>query len=161
MNEKPNTGKRLEKTLILSAALIFIAFILIFLVRSLGGMSSGSDDESVKKRENTEKEFIADSELESVYEKSDDYIGKYATITGQVYAVTYGDEEFFYIQMYHDVENKDDNTFVRAELQDTTIESGDFVTVVGEILGTFEYKSEDGDTVVALTIDADSVEKSE
>lgn len=108
----------------------------------------------------TEKEYVDEGSIASVYSDTDSYVGKYIKVTGQVFGSPESDEDGIYFQMYADPENYNLNTVVQFKSTDLSLADGDYVVVDGRIVDTYKGENMMGGSISAVAIDALSVEKS-
>ncbi len=140
-DEMTNTGtKRTAVILALFAAMI------LFLA-GCGGST-----------EPAEKVYVEESEIEAALSNGDAYKGKYIALAGKVFNVDM-DGDSVVLQVWHDVENADQQFVVYADKETAgSVKADDFVKADGKIAGTFKYENLFGGEMAAPLIEADTVE---
>lgn len=134
---------------------IAISLIAIIAVLTIAGCSSGTTDSASNAP--AEKVYVDESEFERVYTEGDSYAGKYMAFTGMIFNVEETEDAYF-IQAYQDFDNANHNTTIEYGNKDIKFEQGDFIKVDGVIEGTMTYENIYGDEMVALCVEADTIE---
>lgn len=136
------------KTMTKHLAIILAVFAAIFFFGGCGASET----------EPAEKVYVEDSEIDAALSDGDAYKGKYIKIAGRAFNVD-KDGDTVGIQAWYDVENSDRDFIVNASSEvagDVNID--DYISVDGEITGTFEGENAFGGEVTCLLISADSIE---
>lgn len=107
-----------------------------------------------KEKEPEEKVYIEESEINSLFTNPDQYKGKYVKMSGQILQAPEKDGEVTAIQVWHDVNNYDQNFIVYTNDADG-IENQDYVMIDGRISGKYTGENVFGGSVdCPLIIDA-------
>lgn len=101
-------------------------------------------------------EYLSEDEIQYLYSKPKDYIGKRVNLSGVVFTDPEKDEEGTYFQMFQDAVNSDNNTFI-TYYDELDVENGDYVIIDGIVDRDAEGMNAFGATINAPGIIADSV----
>lgn len=106
----------------------------------------------------TDTSEIPENEFQNVYSSPDDYIGRYIVLTGRVFGEVQKANGKIGFQMFQDYENSERNTVVTYS-GDLDVKEDDYVKLAGFVVGKAEGENAFGGLVVALSVDAISLEK--
>lgn len=109
----------------------------------------------------TEKEYVAESELQSVYADPDSYKGKYIKVSGQIFTEPQYDDDLVAYQLFQDVSNSGNLTIAVTNDIECEAKNGDYVFVDGRIDGEFVGENAFGMEVTALSIQDATIEVSD
>lgn len=107
----------------------------------------------------TDTSQITKDEMDEFYSDPDSFTGRTIELTGQISDVE-KDGTTVYLQMYHDIENYDENTVIIYENdKKTKFKDDEYIKVEGSVDGEFKGENILGGEVTAPQITADKVEK--
>lgn len=131
---------------------IIVVIIILVVAIGLFGDSDAPEPEEVV--------YIESENVKNIYTDPDSYRGKYVKLTGKVFNVEKDGDEVF-LQIWHDVDDSDDNTVIKYNSSDVDIDvsEDDYISVDGYISGTFSGSNALGGTVTAPKIIAKTIEK--
>ncbi|WP_416327744.1 lipoprotein [[Eubacterium] hominis] len=121
---------------------------------------SGCGNDSAKKVEPKEKEYLNESDLVKAYSDPKSYIGKYVKLSGKVFSTPEKDDDGVYFQMFADPENNKLNTVVAYPDPTFEVNTDDYVVLDGKIVDKYEGENVFGGSVTAVQVVADSVKMS-
>ena len=123
------------------------------------GDSTGETSNSVE--DLTEGDLILADEFNLVYSNPKEYKGRKVEFYGKIFIEPEKDAEGTYLQMYTLNQGSDGNTVVAIQDPNLDVSNGDIVYVKGVVGDVFEGTNAFGATILAPTILASSIEKSD
>ncbi len=128
---------------------ISLSLCLFLCIAAISGCASPSEPQ---------KSYVDAAEIANVYASPNDYKGKYIQLTGKVFTDPEKGSTSVSFQMFHDVENSEQNTVVICRDASLDVKKGDFVKVDAKIDGVFSGANAFGGQVSALQVTADTAE---
>lgn len=101
---------------------------------------------------------IPAEEINYLYAEPDDYEGRTIQLTGRVFNIE-KDGDTTIIQMYHDVENYDQDTIVLSYDQDVKVKENEYIRVDGSVDGEFNGENVMGGEIACPQISATKIEQ--
>lgn len=98
----------------------FLVLVMCFGFCSCGSESSG------------EKEYVKPEEIQKVYANPKEYKGKYIKVSGRIFSDVEQDGDDYVFQMFQDLKNSKNNTFVTTK---DSVSEDEYVIVEGRIKG--------------------------
>ncbi|MBE6019708.1 MAG: hypothetical protein E7230_05195 [Clostridiales bacterium] len=136
-------SKKLTKYL----AIIMAVFTVMLCMVGCGSSETAPED----------RVYIEESDFDAALHDGDAFKGKWIKITGQVFSVE-KDGDTIAIQAWYDIENYDQSFLVYADKESVgAVKEDDFISVDGEIAGTFTGENMLGGEVTLLEINAETV----
>lgn len=129
---------------------LFMVATMVFAFCACGGGESESADNSP----------LTDEEVAELYTDADAFKGRTFEFTGQVLDVE-KDGSDLYIQVYQDIKNYENNTYVIYPDADVKLKMDDFVKVKGTVDGEYTGENAFGSDVTVPQVTASKVEKIE
>ena len=136
--------------------IILLVFLALIVLAVIGSNSGNSTKEFLPE---DERVYLTETEIDNAYANPNSFKEKYVKIGGLVFGEPEINEDVIYFQLYADTVNLEKNTIV-AFYGNEDISNGDYIMIDGVISGSTSYKNLLGGTLNALTIETDSVEKS-
>lgn len=124
--------------------LILAALVCICIVCLLGGTVDTSP--------------IPSEEIDYLYSEPDDYAGRTVQLTGRVFNIE-KDGDTTIIQLYHDVENYNQDAIVLTDDQDVKIKENEYIRVDGSVDGEFNGENVMGGEIACPQISATKIEQ--
>ena len=151
--------RKKEKAMKKKIIAIMLASMLAVSATACGGSGAPTSDTQNTTPEETEPEYVSETEISDVFANPDDYKGKYIKLSGKIFSGPDKADGYTAYQAWHDPKNSEmDFVFGIADSEeDCSID--DYVVVDGQIVGTFEGTSVIGATIECPQIDAVSIEK--
>lgn len=106
----------------------------------------------------TDTSLIPAKEINNLYANPDEYKGRTVKLTGQVFSIE-KDGDSTFIQLYHDVENDNQNTVVISNDPNLKVSDDDYVRVEGSVDGEISGENMLGGEISCPQISATKVEK--
>lgn len=101
---------------------------------------------------------IPAEEIDYLYAEPDDYSGRTVQLTGRVFNIE-KDGDTTIIQLYHDVENYDQDTIVLSYDQDVKVKENEYIRVDGSVDGEFNGENVMGGEIACPQISATKIEQ--
>ena len=141
-------------------ASILSVCVLLSIFSGCGNTSSDSDsadtgDSSVVSENN--KEYIDETQIDTMFTSPNDFKGQYVKLTGMIFATPEYDDEGVYVQMFADPENSANNVIVKYANPNIKLNNGDYISIDGCIKGEFKGENAFGGDVLAPKIIADTL----
>ncbi len=140
-------------------ALILVGMLLVCLLSACGSDSGASTTAGSASNETVEKEYIDESQIDTMLTNPDNYKGKYVTLSGVVMNEPEFDEDLTAIQLWHDPVNYEQSFLVYVDGK-IDIKTNDYVIVDGVVEGSVDGENYFGSTLTFPLIHADTVTKS-
>lgn len=108
----------------------------------------------------TDTSFIPTEDIDDMYANTEEYKGRAIELTGRVFNTEKYDDTLF-IQMYHDVENREQDTVVYIndpDVKDFNLQEGECIRIEGHVDGIFEGENELGGDISCPQITATFIE---
>lgn len=106
----------------------------------------------------TDTSLIPAKEINNLYANPDEYKGRTVELTGQVFSIE-KDGDSTFIQLYHDVENDNQNTVVISNDSNLKVSDDDYVRIEGSVDGEISGENMLGGEISCPQISATKVEK--
>lgn len=142
-------SKTQKKGVIYTKKRIGLTLCVFLWIAAISGCTSPSE---------SQKSYVDAAEIANVYASPNNYKGKYIELTGEVFTDPEKGSASVSFQMFHDVENSEQNTVVICHDASLEVKIGDFVKVDAKIDGSFSGTNAFGGEVSALQVTADTVE---
>nr|DAT88421.1 MAG TPA: protein of unknown function (DUF4969) [Caudoviricetes sp.] len=137
---------------------LFVLVAMAVAALSVMSCSSNTDEGKSVAPKEEKKEYISDSEIDTMLTNPDQFTGKYVKLTGKLFTSPEKKEDKTALQVWHNPQNAQDN-FIIYYSGDETFSVNDYLSVDGKILGTVKGENLFGTTVSAPLIESDTVVK--
>lgn len=161
-NTKNNTKKGLIIGLAIGGALILLVIIglityALFLKSDKSAVDKGNNIFSSSSSQSIGPP-LGDEEIQQMYKKPQDLMGRTVTLTGKVYANPKYSADNLEFKIFSDIKNFTNSTVILSNDVNIEVKKGDFVCVTGVLKDAIMYSTETGATFVEPQIEAVTIE---